>query len=226
MEYEACWEDMVVTKNTFLCIERKSERRQQHRVASAPPVLRHAGGDQIMSEGANSRVAADVQKPQLRTRLRTSAKAFVSRATTSAPDPAVPVVAAEIEAAMAEVQAVLTRSAVAVRVARHCFQNVWTIVATVPVKDGWRSTFMAECAQRALSQHADRSKLFLLGNRGQQIKWTRSGFEAAVCIVDDVESFCWDVLSSGVCHRGCACHWGHPAQVALIRVSVTVAGPK
>lgn len=46
------------------------------------------------------------------------------------------------------------------------------------------------------------------------------GFRTQLALVQDESSACWDLLSKGYCHRGCACRWQHPSWQATVDVTI------
>jgi hypothetical protein len=42
------------------------------------------------------------------------------------------------------------------------------------------------------------------------------GFRTQLALVQDESSACWDLLTKGLCNRGCKCRWQHPSwQVSI-----------
>jgi len=51
-----------------------------------------------------------------------------------------------------------------------------------------------------------------------------NGFNCQLASVSDESSACWDLLSVGLCRRGCACRWKHPVWQMAVEVTVVTDG--
>lgn len=179
------------------------------------------------SESSASHVVVPLRLSELlpsRTALKTSAKAWTSNESRSLPT--------EARLAFAEVVAAgkssLMVSSGLTKV--HTMENSggWSLAAGVQGTAGGNvEGALADAGEALLAAAGESENVYVVGYEREPFKPLHNGvgFRAQLAIVPDEALACWDLLAKGVCSRGCACKWQHPAFTANLRVSLEVESP-
>lgn len=153
-----------------------------------------------------------------RARLNVKAKAFVSKAPVRPKECAF---RSQAEVVVAAIQVSLACAGVLHVASTPTSTGGWSIMAQIPAGVPSQKQAILLSSQQALHRAVERSRgLCILGNQAMASMLTPDGFTTTLCGVRSRAAACWDLLSTGFCHRGHACYWEHPSYQVTISVQV------
>mmetsp|Transcript_40297 Transcript_40297/g.88095 ORF Transcript_40297/g.88095 Transcript_40297/m.88095 type:complete len:258 (-) Transcript_40297:78-851(-) len=103
----------------------------------------------------------------------------------------------------------------------------WHITVHCRAAQAWNIQSALALAKMAMLQAAVQSlTTYVIGYDATpfQPKASGNGFNCQLASVSDDSSACWDLLSAGLCRRGCACRWKHPVWQVAVEVTVVIDG--
>lgn len=97
----------------------------------------------------------------------------------------------------------------------------WIVVAHCDPSAFYHFERIQTVAKQALMDADEASEcICVLGNKLQPFQPTPMGFFASLGSMNNPKKACWDVYSKGMCPRGSACLWEHPAMVEIVNLAV------
>jgi hypothetical protein len=78
-------------------------------------------------------------------------------------------------------------------------------------------------AKEAMLRRAEQSEgVYVVGYEAEPFAPSSMGIgcRGQLAIVRNEKSACWDFITKGLCHRGCACRWQHPSWQTSVEVTI------
>lgn len=169
---------------------------------------------------------SELLAPPVRTKLSTRAKAWAPCQSKGIGPSFSPEVKGQFAEITAAAQAALMKCASVQQVATTQKDTAWSLEATCQLQHLVHAQPTLEFAKLALKRATEQSKnIYIVGYAASPFKAspTGLGFSVQLAMVDEEASICWDVLTTGNCHRGCSCRWKHPEKKVLLNVRIKCA---